>query len=234
MITHDVKQGGMEWLILRSGIVTASEMGNLLTPKFSIRTGKGVESYLAEKVAEKWQGGPLPSFRGFDMEQGHFLESEAVPWFEFAHNAEVKRVGFITTDDGRVGCSPDGLLTDCGLEIKSPHADTQVGYLLAGKLPEEYAVQVHASMFVTGMKRWKFLSYRRHFPALLLTVERDDSIQAAIGEAVDNFMVMFDAAMARMTEINGGPPRSIPKPSTTPEPAPEPKPERTLRSETPT
>lgn len=203
---HNVEQGSVEWMQLRAGIPTASEFDALITPLGEVRTGEGPKSYLAKKVAEAWQGGPLLQFNVFDMEAGQVLENEARPWFEAMHGCDVKTVGFITSDDGRIGCSPDGLISDdCGLEIKCPKVETHVGYLLNGKLPKDYVAQVHGSMFVTGYTQWKFLSYRRRFPNLLLTVDRDDKIDKALNEALSAFIEKFDQAMTRMEEINGGP-----------------------------
>lgn len=210
MKIHDVEQGSMEWALLRAGIPTASEMDALITPKFAVKKGDGPETYLNKKVAEKWQGGPLPQKQVFDMEQGQILETEAIDWFNLQYDTAVNRVGFITTDDGRAGCSPDGLLsTDCGLELKCARAETHVGYLRGGVLPDAYVIQVHASLFITGFKQWKFLSYRRGFPPFVLTIERNEAVQAVIAEALDLFTQKFDEAMARMTEINGGPPRTL-------------------------
>lgn len=223
MKTHDVSQGSPEWLALRSGKVTASELDALVSPTFKVRKGDGVQTYLHRKIAEWWQGGPLPSFQGFDMEQGQVLEQEAIPWFSFTFDTAVQRVGFITTDDGRVGCSPDGLLDKCGVEIKCPAAHTHSGYILAGELPEEYGVQVHASMFVTGFQHWKFVSYRRGFPKLVLTIERDEEKMEVIAEALDLFLQKFEEAQARMIEINGGLPNSL-KPLTPMPPKPKPAP----------
>lgn len=211
-------QHSVEWMLARSGIPTASEFSQLLTPKFEIRTGDMPRTYLSKKVAEAWQGGPLPGFNTWDMEQGSILEDQAVPWYELEYGEKVERVGFITTDDGRIGCSPDGLLTgdpirgDGGIEIKCPEMHTHVGYLLAGELPPPYSVQVHGSMYVTGRSWWKFLSYRRHFPPLLLTVHRDKAMQEKIAEALEQFLGRFDRAMERLTELNGGPPaRTLPR-----------------------
>lgn len=202
-----VEYGSVDWMLARSGIPTASEFDALVTPDFKIRMGEMPTTYLSKKLAEAWQGGPLPGFNVFDMDQGRILEDEAKPWFELEYNQTVERVGFITTDDGRVGCSPDGLLgEDSGIEIKCPHAETHIRYLLNGGLPKDYAAQVHGSMFVTGRKEWKFLSYRRHFPALLITVERDAEIQKVLAHALSEFLKRFDAGMARLAEINGGPP----------------------------
>lgn len=209
MIIHtEYAQRSVEWMQARAGIPTASEFDALLTPEFKIRTGQMPLTYLAKKVAEAWQGGPLAGFNTFDMDQGNILEEEAVPWYELEFGEVIDRPAFITTDDGRIGCSPDGLLgQDGGIEIKCPEVHTHVGYLLAGELPPQYAAQVHGSMFVTGRKWWKFLSYRRHFPALLLTVERDEEAQEMIAEALEQFLGRFDRAMERLAELNGGPPK---------------------------
>lgn len=210
MIVHtEFKQGSVEWMMARAGIPTASEFDALITPKGARRTGEMPKTYVAKKVAEVWQGGPLPTFQGNDMEQGQILESEAIPWYELEYGT-VTRVGFITTDDKRTGCSPDGLLgEDGGIEIKCPEAHTHVKYLINGVLPDDYFAQVHGCMYVTGRKWWRFLSYRRGFPAFRLTVERDEKIQEAIALALDMFHADFDLAMERITAINGGPPRRV-------------------------
>lgn len=192
----------------RAVIPTASEFDNLLTPTFEVKRGKGPATYLAKKIAEAWQGGPIMSQSGFSMEQGQILEPEAVPWFELERNVEVQRVGLVTTDDGLYGCSPDGLIGEhSGIEIKCPAAHTHARYLLAGTLPEDYSAQVHGCMFITQRPQWTFLSYRRGFPNLVLDVPLDEQIQSAIGEALALFQEKFDTAWARMLEINGGPPR---------------------------
>jgi hypothetical protein len=203
----DVKQGSNEWMIARSAIPTASEFDNLLTPKFKVKDGKARQTYLEKKLAEWWQGGPLPGFTANATEQGTILEGEVVNWFELHEEVALNRVGFVTTDDGRIGCSPDGLIgEDSGAEIKAPAAHTHVGYLLGAELPDAYAVQVHGSMFVTGRPKWVFCSYRRHFPNLVLTVERDDVIQEQIAEALESFLESFEQGKARLIEINDGPP----------------------------
>jgi hypothetical protein len=136
------------------------------------------------------------------MEQGSILEHEAIPWFEFAHDVAIDRVGFCTTDDGRAGCSPDGLIgEDGGIEMKCPLPHTHLKYLLAGTLPADYAAQVHGSMYVTGRKWWMFVSYSRKFPALVIRVERDEKIQEAIKTALDGFNALFDAQMERIAKL---------------------------------
>ena len=205
MKIHDCEQGTLEWTKLHFGIPTASGLDNLLTPEFELRKGETPKTYLYKKVAEKLQGRPLIdlSASSFMLEQGMIVEEEARPWYALEYDKSVRRVGFITTDDGRFGCSPDGLIEgdDCGLEIKSPAAHTHVKYLVNGVLPKEYVAQVYGSMFVTGFPRWIFVSYRRGFPALVLEIQRDQKAMYAIERAIDSFHSDFNRAMTRISKI---------------------------------
>lgn len=197
------KQGSPEWLKARVGIPTASEFGNLVTPSWKIRTGEMPASYLASKIAEVWLGGPLPSFGGGAAEQGSIREEEAIPWFELSHGVTLDRPGFVTTDDGRLGCSPDAMCGDkYGLEVKCPMPQTHVKWLLGGKIPDEHVAQVYGSLYVTGIPEWKFLSYCRGFPPLVLCAGAYQIAMEAIGSATNDFLRRYDAAMARMKELD--------------------------------
>ncbi len=203
MKIHDVQQGTLEWTKLHFGIPTASGMDNLLTPEFELRKGELPKTYVFKKVAEKLQGRPLIdlSASSFMLEQGMIIEEEARPWFELEYDTKVHQVGFVSTDDGRFGCSPDGLIGDCGLEIKSPAAHTHVKYLVNGVLPKEYAAQVYGSMFATGFKKWIFVSYRRGFPALVLEIQREEKAMTMIEAAINGFHFDFARAMERISNI---------------------------------
>lgn len=214
----DCVQQSLEWNQHRCGVVTASEFDNLVTPEFKPRKGQMVETYLNRKVAEIWQGYPLPSFQSTDMEIGNVMEGEIIPWYEWEFSEKVTRVGFITTDDGRIGCSPDGLIgDDGGLEAKAPTAHVQVGYLRGGEIPDIYKAQVHGSLFVTGRSWWRFVSYRRGFPELVKVIERDEKIQAVLAEVLAGFVARVDEAIAKLTEMNGGKRPEKPKTLLTPE-----------------
>ena len=205
MKIHDCEQGTLEWTKLHFGIPTASGLDNLITPEFELRKGETPKTYIYKKVAEKLQGRPLIdlSASSFMLEQGMIVEEEARPWYELEYEKRVRKVGFITTDYGRFGCSPDGLIEgeDCGLEIKSPAAHTHVKYLVNGVLPKEYVAQVFGSMYATGFKKWVFVSYRRGFPALVLEIYRDDKAMAAIERAIKIFHNDFNEAMKRISNM---------------------------------
>lgn len=202
------EQTSAQWEIDRSGKITASEMDALVTPLGKVKTGAGPTTYLMKKVAEAWIGGPLPSNTAglWNLDQGNILEELAKPSFTLETGLKIKNVGFISDDAERVGCSPDGLLvdSDCGVEIKCPHIHTHIGYLLEGEVPPDYILQVQTSLYVTGFPKWYFYSFCRQMPPLVLEVLPDPNLQAAIGEAVTGFLERFDAALAKLTELNGG------------------------------
>ncbi len=207
----------IEWIRLHFGIPSAAALDQLLTPNFELRKGEMPNTYVCKKVAEVIQNRPVIDLNtsSFMMDQGMILESEARPWFELEYDKKIKQVGFITTDDGRCGCSPDGLIEseiskgyalgdfgyDCGIEIKCPSAPIHVKYLVNGALPKEYICQVMGSMFVTGFNKWIFVSYRRGFPALVLEIHRDEKAMSMIRAAINQFHADFDRAMERIQNI---------------------------------
>ncbi len=211
-IHRDIDQNSLDWLVLRSGKITASEADNIISPTFKRRTGEMVEGYLAAKAAEIWLGGPLPGFgTSIDMDAGKILENEAIPFLRFERDMPVERVGFIEGDMPAVGCSPDSVVfktdeaIDYGAEIKCPGAKNHVRYLLGKEVPADYRVQVAFSMYVTGADRWFFVSYHRHFPALVVEVKRDAAQITEIYFALEAFLPRLEEAVKRIEELNGGP-----------------------------
>lgn len=227
MKIHDVEQQSREWMQLHLGIPTAGGLDNLLTPEFELRKGETPKTYVYRKVAEAWRGKPLIDLGGssFAMEQGMILESEALPFFELETGLRVTRVGFITTDDARFGCSPDGIIEQCcerdhnkdgncdrhpdgvpcGIEIKCPAPHTHVKYLSEGVVPKEYRAQVQGGMFATGWQKWIFFSYCRGFPPLILEVTWDFKANHQIAIAVDTFHADFKLAKANIERIQANP-----------------------------
>jgi len=207
MKVYTMQQGSDEWLAIRSKYPTASEFGQLVSPaKLKVREGKAIASYVAAKLAERWIGSPLQSFRSGDMDQGSIRETEAWPWYALEYSRDLERPGFILADDERCGCSPDGLVAadGFGIEIKCPNADTHVGYLLAGILPSDYIMQVQGSMLVTGFDSWTFLSYHPRFPQFVLDVPRDEQVIEALRGGLDRYWQMFDEGWERLLAANGG------------------------------
>lgn len=200
-------QGTQDWLYDRAGIPSASELDAIISPLGKPRESKGVETYLAQKLAEKWTGAPIEEFGSWQMEQGVIIEERARRWLPLFLNRDVELTGFITNDAGTVGCSPDGIIgNEIGVEIKCPQSKQHVAYLLANKLPPAYVAQVQCGLYVTGFKEWLFVSYHAKFPKLVLHIEPDESFHKALGEALDAFAVRLDEGYQKLCDANGGPP----------------------------
>lgn len=200
MKTLMMAQGSTEWEMARLGRVTASEVGALVTPLWKIRAGEGPDTYLHQKLCERFLGYMPDTGSTWSMDQGNLVEKIALPWYTFTRDTEVRRVGFCATDDGRAGCSPDGLIgEDGGIEAKCQQPPRHLKYLLAGEVPSEYLPQIHFSMLVTGRAWRDFLSFSRQFPSLVVRVNRDEAIQAKLREALAAFFARFDPILARLT-----------------------------------
>ncbi len=210
-IHRELQQKSWDWFKARAGKVTGSELGNLITDKGAIR-GWGTatpNSYLHLKLAEKWRGEPLQSFQGNQQtDQGVHYEDRARKHFASFLEADIDTVGGIESDDGRLWCSPDGIIGETtGLEIKCPNADTHVGWLLAGEqVPEKHVLQVQFSLLVSGWQQWQFLSWCQDMPQLAVKVEPDADLFETINDALEEFQTRFDDDWKLLCELNGGPP----------------------------
>lgn len=205
---YNCRQGDEEWIGLRCGMLTASELGKFLKEDGTLRTGDMPHSYLCRKAAEIIRGKVEMGFTSFVTEQGSILEESAIPWYELEFDCEVRRVGFVESDGPMFGCSPDGLIGDDeGLEIKSPQPTNHVKYLLGGTVPNDYWLQVQGSLLATGRKRWHFVSYNaswaheRGLPNLVVTVERDEQIMATLAASISTFAAKLTAAVEQIKAL---------------------------------
>lgn len=210
-INRELEQKSWDWFQARAGKVTGSELGNLITDKGAIRAWKTdmPNSYLHRKLAEKWRGQPLQSFQGNQQtDQGNINEERARKYFASLLETDIETVGGIESDDGRLWCSPDGLIGESvGLEIKCPNVDTHVGWLLAGqKVPEEHVLQVQFALFVSGWRQWQFLSWCRDLPHIAVNIEPDTGIHDTMRDAIEDFYVRFEDGWKMLCDLNGGPP----------------------------
>jgi putative phage-type endonuclease len=186
-----------EWWEARRGIATASCADSIVTPA----TGKlsaSAKPYACELLAQRLTPGQYwleqMDIQSTAMANGAALEPEARAYAALQRGVEVHEVGFVTTDCGRFGCSPDGIYTGQkrGLEIKCPLMKTHIGYILEGTLPAKYKPQVHFSMVVAGAEAWDFLSYCHGLPPLFITVE-PDAYTLAVKSAMESFGELYES-----------------------------------------
>jgi hypothetical protein len=170
------EQGSPEWHQSRCGIISASNMKSLFTSRGE-KTASGVrETYLNQVIAERLMQKPMDTFQSYDMERGTLLEAQARANFEMYLDVTVQEVGFHMHDDYDIGCSPDGLFADTGVEIKCPKANTHVRYMRSKKLPTEYIQQVQGTMYVMNLERYYFMSYHPDLKPIIIEVKRDNEL----------------------------------------------------------
>lgn len=184
-----------EWWQVRCGIPTASCFSRIITAMRG-EVSKAQKSYIAELIADR--ANPVAPF--FTSRTGHTqamrngsdCEPEARKWYEFQKDLPVRQVGFIKTDCGRFGASPDGLVgAEGGLELKCPELKTHAAWLLAGTLPREHKCQVHGGMAVTGLRWWDFVSYAPGLDPLCVRVEWDQFTDALVA-ALEPFWDLYN------------------------------------------
>jgi len=198
MIIHQVVQGSSEWLRLRMGKPTASEFDKILTPTGKPSSQK--DGYIDKLSAELMLGQPLDGPSMPWMDRGKELEGEARSFYALVSGNEVEQVGFCTTDDGRIGASPDGLISaDGGLELKCPSAPVHAGYLFHEHgIGSAYHIQIQGCLFVCEREWWDSVSYFPGLPQALIRHTRDEECIGKLREQLDVFL---EALAKRVEEI---------------------------------
>jgi hypothetical protein len=203
VIHPDLIQGSDEWHDQRRGIITASVVGKLITPK-TIKPADNPESRsLAMLLAsERITGWTEPTYVSDDMLRGMDDEPRARHKYS-EHYAPVSEVGFITEDRWgfQIGYSPDGLVGDDGLiEVKSRRAKVQLATILADEVPLENMAQLQCGLLVSGREWIDYVSYSGGMPMYIKRVLPDEKWFAAIIAAA----TAFEETVADMIRVYGG------------------------------
>ena len=131
--------------------------------------------------------------------QGKEQEPYAVKQFEFVNEVELEPGGFITTNDGRIGASPDRMFKGHkeSLEIKSPAPWTQLKYLLEGP-DDAYVAQTQGHLLVGDeLDAVHFYSYNPRTPPFHKVILRDNRYQAVLASALNSFCDILDQQTER-------------------------------------
>lgn len=193
----EIEQGSDEWMRIRCGILTASEMKMIITPTLKVASNDKERGHLYELLAQRITGYVEPHYIGFDMLRGK--DDEILARELYGQNySPVDEVGFITnTDHGfTIGYSPDGLVGDDGLiECKSRRQKFQTETIIAREMPEEYALQCQTGLLVTQRKWLDFVSYCGGMHMVVMRIYPDPVIQQAILNAAGAFETRLRAKM---------------------------------------
>ena len=210
----NLTQGTEAWFDARRGIVTASVVGQLVTPK-TIKPAANDHSraLTALLVAERITGWSEPVYVSHDMLVGSL--DEPVARLVYAeHYAPVTEVGFMVRDDWgcRIGYSPDGLVGDDGLiEIKSRRPKAHLTTIIDGEVPAENLAQIQCGLLVSGRQWCDYVSFCGGMPLWVKRVEPDPRWHDAIIAAVETFeqiaaemVATYQAAIAGLVATDRG------------------------------
>ena len=104
---NDLIQGSEEWHAARCGLLTASEIDRILTPKLKVADNAKSRAHLWELAAQRISKYVEPQYISDAMLRGHEDEILARALYSKEY-APVAQVGFVTNDKWgfTLGCSP--------------------------------------------------------------------------------------------------------------------------------
>lgn len=211
----NVTQGSEEWLAMRCGLLTASEMKLIVTPTLKAASNDKERAHLYELLAQRITGYVEPRYISDDMLRG--MEDEIEARIQYGkHYAPVTECGFITNDKWgfTIGYSPDGLVGDDGqIECKSRNQKYQIRtlceYVSADIIDPDYMIQVQTGLLVTERKWCDLVSYCGGLPMATVRVFPNAEIQEAIIKAASGFHSRLAEAYDKYMDLPKGNARLI-------------------------
>lgn len=201
-IITTIEQGSTEWLSLRLGIVTCSELDCLLVNgKGEAGFGAGAFTYMDTLIGERITGeaAELP-FSTRATERGHELEGVARNLYQARTDEKAEQVAIILNHG--IGYSPDSLIGNNGLsEIKTKLPKFQVGVILADEIPKEHIAQCQGGLWVSEREWIDFVSYWPGMPLFVKRAYRDEVLIRKLAERVKTFYEILDERMNKVLGI---------------------------------
>lgn len=198
-VITDIEQGSADWLALRLGIVTMSELDCLLVNgKGEASFGVAAFTYMNQLIGERITGeaAELP-FSTRATERGHELEGKARELYVAGEPVELGSAAIILNHGA--GYSPDALVGSDGLlEIKTKLPKFQVDVILAGEVPKEHVAQCQGGLWVSDREWIDFVSYWPGMPMFVKRAYRDEQLIRKIAERVKTFYEILDARMEKV------------------------------------
>lgn len=171
----DVEQNTDVWHDLRLGKVTASGASSFMA-NFGKAFGEPANKYALSLALQRVTRVKPESYTNEHMERGHAQEPIARMLYESETFQEVTNGGFFDYDE--YGCSPDGLIKNGAIEIKSVIASTHYATLQRGNFDPSYRWQIASQLDCDGVEFVDFVSYCSEFPLakqlLVYRITRDD------------------------------------------------------------
>ena len=211
VVYHDVTQGSPEWVALRCGMITASNLSKIVVSKRDGGFTKTGRDYLRNVFASQLMGQDLvkADFANFNaLQWGKDQEPFARAAVQDLFACDIKEVGAYVVDgvlvvspDGVAALDPfnDGVLLP--IEIKCPYNTARhVENIITNAVPDEYELQVQAQLMALQVDTGYFASYDPRFtaePLHVIAVKRDDALQAQIRQSITAGLAYIDTLRAQ-------------------------------------
>lgn len=190
-VYEELEQGTHEWLQARCGLLTASVIGQLITPKtVKVADNDTSRGLVATLAAERITRHVEDTHQSWAMLRGTLDEPFAREAYAKQQGVQVNEVGFMIRDYGgySIGYSPDGLVGDDGLiEIKSRDQRIQLQTILRDEVPASNMAQLQTGLLVKDAAWIDYVSYCGGMPLYIKRVYPDPKWQDAIHEAAARF-----------------------------------------------
>lgn len=189
-VLDNLVQGSEAWHDARRGLLTASTIGQLITPK-TIKPSKSetARAFIAGLVGERIAGFTEPTYTSDDMMRG--IEEEPFARDLYSETfAPVTEVGFMIRERNgiKLGYSPDGLVGDDGLiEIKSRRQKKHVITVVDDAAPVENMAQIQTGLWVSERDWCDYISYSGGMKLWVKRVHVDPRWQEVITEVAAEF-----------------------------------------------
>jgi hypothetical protein len=163
MMWHNVQQNTEEWLDLRCGKIGGSSIGKVMA-NFGKAFGQPAHDLAVKLAIEQITGKRQDStYSNEHMERGHEQEPIARSLYESEYFCDVTNGGFF--EDGDIGFSPDGLVSDDGIiEIKSVIQTVHYATVERGSFDPAYKWQLYFNLKYSGRKWMDYVSFCATFP----------------------------------------------------------------------
>ena len=199
MKIHRIDQGTPEWRKVRMGVATASWFHTIITPLGKPTDNRERKKYIYRLVAERLLQQPMPdNFVNGWMERGNDLEDAAARAFAGPREMVLAPGGFVTTDDGKLGCSPDRIVTRTArtrtnesVEIKVPSPWVHLANL-CGEPDPKYKAQVQGQMLIGEFEAVHFYSWNPNLPECYKLTVRDDKFVRTLETLLGLFLEEVD------------------------------------------
>lgn len=204
-IIRDIEQGTQEWLDLRLGLITCSEISSIRAD------GKGAQSYINGLAYERITGESSSVFDGNKWtERGNELEPVAREAYELKTGLMVEQVTIILNHG--FGYSPDGLVDEVvggklhyrgGVEIKVKQPREQIEILRSGEIPSKHIDQLHGGILCGELYFMDFVSYCPMLPLFVKRIYRKDIQDKldTLGVLIKKYNQEIDLVVQQISEM---------------------------------